>query len=179
MLETLTQVLGPYYLKIKFVHLLFATMWLWSTSVAYLNYVVPTMKAWLRSPNSEDALRDRNSMMERFDHGVILEHIAFPVVLLSGVCLLLAGGWTAQSYWLVIKLSVVVLVFLPIEIIDYWLSHFGGNKLAFRRRANVDALASPRYEQLVQYHWWFLVVTTPIIATAGMLVVYLATVKPA
>ncbi len=178
-LDSVIQLLGPHYNKIKFIHLLFATMWLWSTSVAYLNYVVPIVRNWFLDPNNPELTRKRNEALERFDEGVVLEHVAFPIVLITGLLLLLIGGWGPQNFWLVVKLALVILVFLPIEIFDYWLSHFGGNKRRARLTEGVDALDSIRYEKLTQMHLWFLTLTTPIIAVAGMTVVYLATVKPA
>lgn len=178
LLDSIIQFLGPHYMQVKFVHLLFAMVWLWSTAVAYLTYIVPVVRRWFADPNNPELLVLRNEALERFDDGVVLEHIAFPVVLLTGLCLLLVGGWGPDSYWLVLKLGVVCLIFLPIEVYDYWLSHFGGNKKNIRRREGGDAMASPRYEQVMQYHLWFLVVTTPLIAIGGVSVVYLATVKP-
>ena len=77
------------------------------------------------------------------------------------------------------KLTIVVLVFLPIEVFDYWLSHFGGNKAKIRRSIpDGDSLMSTRYERAIHYHWWFLIVTTPIISIAGVTVLYLAIDKP-
>ena len=35
MFEELLRYLSPYYLQIKFVHLLFVGMWIWSISAAY------------------------------------------------------------------------------------------------------------------------------------------------
>ncbi|MBD2858076.1 hypothetical protein IB286_03580 [Spongiibacter sp. KMU-158] len=171
--------LGPYYAQVKFIHLLFATMWLWSTSVAYINYVVPVLRQWFLDPNSPELLRKRNEALERFDEGVVIEHVAFPFVLVTGVLLLMIGGWGVHNDWLVIKLALVILVFIPIEIFDYWLSHFGGNKRKARLKEGVDALDSPRYEKLTQMHIWFLTVTTPVISMAGITVLYLATAKPA
>ncbi len=178
-IDALTQWLISHYLQIKFIHVSFATLWLWSTSVAYLNYLVPVFRAWQANPDDIEQIKKRNWVMERFDEGVILEHIAFPAVLISGLSLLLITGWGPQSYWLAMKLTIVVLVFLPIEFCDYWLSHFGGNKAKIRRDTpSGDGFASRRYENAVHLHWWFLIVTTPVIAVGGMTVLYLAVAKP-
>lgn len=178
-IDVLAQWLSSHYLQIKLIHVAFATMWLWSTSVAYLNYLVPVLRAWQANPEDIDHIKKRNWAMERFDEGVILEHIAFPVVLISGLTLLWLSGWGPQAYWLAMKLVIVVLVFLPIECFDYWLSHFGGNKAKIRKDTpNEDSFNSPRYERAIHLHWWFLIVTTPIITVGGMTVLYLAIVKP-
>lgn len=176
--DWLTQTLAPHYTTLKFVHLLFATMWLWSTSVAYINYVVPAVRRWLADPHCPEHIDKRNEALERFDNGVVLEHIAFPIVLLSGLLLLLVGPWGLHNGWLITKLCLIVLVFIPIEVYDYWLSHFGGNKRRARLASGLDARDCPRYEALVRTHIWFLTVTTPVIAVAGVTVVYLATAKP-
>lgn len=178
-MDTLSQWLAGHYIHIKFIHISFATLWLWSTSVAYLNYLVPVLRAWQANPDDIDTIKKRNWAMERFDDGVILEHIAFPAVLISGLALLLISGWGPQAYWLAMKLTIVVLVFLPIECFDYWLSHFGGNKAKIRRSLpDSDSFNSPHYELAIHRHWWFLIVTTPVIAIGGMTVLYLAIVKP-
>lgn len=179
-LDAIKTAATPWYLQIKFIHLMFATIWLWSTSVAFINYVVPAIRAWLNNPDDIRSRADRDLMMERFDRGVVLEHIAFPGVIITGLCLLIIGGWNADSLWLVIKLSLVILVFVPMEVFDYWLSHFGGNKANVRRRYRdlPEPAADAHYEQAIRFHWWFLIVTTPVVITAGLTVAYLATVKP-
>ena len=174
--EQLSAALVPYYLQIKFFHVACAMIWLASTSVAYINYLLPAIKAWQRAPDDERLLRQRNIAMERFDQGVVLEHVAFPLLLLSGLLLLTAGPWGLAHFWLSLKLCIVVLVFLPIEAMDYWLSHFGGNKRAIRVSGQGDVALS--YEQAVAHHWLFLVVSTPVISVTGLLVLYLAVVKP-
>lgn len=180
MSEALLQTLAPWYLQIRFLHILFALIWLGSTAVAFTNYLLPAFRAALKNPEDPTAIRERNRMMERFDRGVLLEHIAFPALLITGIGLLLIGGWSADSLWLVIKLAIVVWVFLPMEAADYWLSHFGGNKEALRRRSGHDDeyCVLPAYEIAISRHWWFLVVTTPVVVVGGLAVLYLATVKP-
>lgn len=173
MLEALGDFIAPYYLQIKFVHVVFAAMWAWSTSVAYGNYLVPLFRDWQRSPDDPDKARLRNWAMERFDDGAKLEHIAFPMLLVTGPMLMLAGGWTPDSGWFAMKLVLVVLLFLPIEILDFHLAHFGGNKQKLREAG--DAMG---YERALHLHWWFLVITTPVVAVSITFTFYLAVVKP-
>lgn len=111
--------------------------------------------------------------MERFDDGAILEHIAFPMVLASGILLMLIGGWSPVYGWFALKLVLVVLVFLPIEILDYYLAHFGGNKEKIRLSSNID-----QYEPTIRRHWYFLVLSTPIVIVSITFAVYLAITKP-
>lgn len=178
LLQALNQYLAPHYMSIKFVHLLAAMVWLWSTSVAFVSFLVPTMRRWQEQPDNPQRIASRNWVMECFDDGVRLEHLAFPLLLITGVTLLLIGGWTAQSHWLVLKLCIVTLVFLPMETADYWLSHFGGNKRGIRLRELRGEVTALDYEQAILRHWWFLIVTTPVVSVSGLVVVWLAVTKP-
>lgn len=173
MLSTLSSQFAEYYFYIKFIHLVFAAMWAWSTSVAYLHYLVPLFRSWQKDPMDADKTRLRNWAMERFDDGAKLEHIAFPMLLLTGPMLMLAGGWSVDYGWFAMKLVLIVLVFIPIEVADYYLAHFGGNKEKLR-------LAGKReeYERAIHIHWWFLVITTPIVAISITFTFFLAVVKP-
>jgi len=173
MIDFLQNTLGPYYNIIKFVHLMFAAMWVFSTATAYSTYVLPVFKAWRRNPHDIEVIRARNWVMERFDEGAIYEHIAFPMVLITGPLLYVIGGWTTAQSWLDLKLLIVVGLFIPIEIMDYYLSHFGGNKAKVKLAG--DAIA---YERAVHTHWWFFLVTTPAVMIYGVLVLFLATAKP-
>ena len=173
MLETFSNTLAPYYLQIKFVHLLFVAMWFWSTSVAYSYYLVPLFKAWQQAPDQIDRIHLRNWAMERFDDGAILEHIAFPMVLITGTTLMLIGGWNPGFGWFAMKLVLVVLVFVPIEVMDYYLAHFGGNKEAIRQSGAIEA-----YEPAIRRHWYFLVLSTPVVIVSITYVFYLAITKP-
>lgn len=173
LLTTANDFLIDYYVTLKFVHMVFAAIWAWSTSVAYGNYLVPLFRDWQRAPHDPERIRLRNWAMERFDDGAKLEHIAFPMLLITGPLLMLAGGWTPDSGWFAMKLVLIVLVFLPIEIADFHLAHFGGNKERLREAG--DGVA---YERAIHLHWWFLIVTTPIVIVSITFTFYLAIVKP-
>ncbi len=86
--------------------------------------------------------------------------------------LYVAGGWSTASDWLLLKLCIVVLVFIPIEVMDYHLSHFGGNKERLRQAGNLDA-----YEDAVHLHWYFLLYSTPAIILFALAAVCLAITK--
>lgn len=173
-MHTLHNLLAPWYIEIRFVHLLAVMAWIWSTSVAYVYYLVPAFKAWRRHPDDSGVIAIRDWVMDRFDRGAIIEHIAFPVVMISGPLLFVAGGWDTSATWLMLKLLIVFGLFLPIEVMDYHLSHFGGNKMKVLAHAGPAAR-----EAKVHQHWLFLVVTTPLIVVFAMAVVFLAVLKPA
>ena len=173
MIEAAQLLLAPYYFQIKFVHLLFVAVWFMSTSVAYRFYLVPLFTEWMKSPRDMDRLRMRNWAMERFDDGAVLEHVAFPMLLITGPILMLAGGWTPAQGWFAMKLVIVVLVFIPVEVMDYHLAHFGGNKEKIRETGDMQA-----YEAAIHTHWWFLIVSSPIVIVSIPYVIYLVVVKP-
>ena len=173
MIDLLRQVLAPWYIQIKFVHVLFVMVWVASTTMAYAYYLVPVFKAWRRNPDDQEIIALRNWAMERFDQGVIFEHIAFPIIVLTGPLMYLVAGWTTAANWLLLKIIIVCVVAIPIEIVDYYLSHFGGNKR--RIRESGDAAA---YELAVHRHWMFFLVTSPPIMVFAVLVIFLAITKP-
>jgi hypothetical protein len=173
MVDLIRELLVPYYVFIKFIHVLFVMMWAWSAMLAFSNYLVPAFRGWRLNPGDEQRLKMRNWAMERFDEGVIYEHVAFTVVLITGSLLYICGSWSTAANWLLLKLSIVVVIMIPIEIFDCYISHFGGNKARIRQAGN-----SASYETMVHRHWWFLLITTPVIAVFVMTMLFLALVKP-
>lgn len=173
MIEFIQSTLGPYYIYIKFVHVLFVMMWVFSTSAAYAYYLLPVFKAWRRNPNDGETIALRNWTMERFDEGATYEHIAFPIVIITGPLLYIVGGWNTSAAWLDLKLLIVVGLFIPVEIMDYYMSHFGGNKRKIRDSGDME-----KYERYIHKHWWFFLVTTPAVMIYGVLMVFLAITKP-
>jgi hypothetical protein len=173
MLELIKDALGPYYLVIKFVHVFTVMAWSWSTAVAYTSYLKPAYLKWRKNPDDQ-ALADRKDWaFEQFDRGAVIEHIAFPILLLSGALLYIVGGWSIEFHWLMLKLAVVAFVFLPIEVADYYLSHMGGNKYHIRKTASKE-----KYHRFIEHHWVFFRITTPLITIFMPLVIFLAIVKP-
>ena len=172
--EALRGWLAPHYGALKAVHVLAAMIWGWSTAVAYLFYLKPAFRRALARPDDTALQARRDRMMEAFDRGVVIEHVAFPLLLATGLLLLWLSGATLAAWsWLSAKLLIVTLVFVPIEIADYHLSHFGGNKARARRRGDLA-----RYRELMGTHWIFLRVSEPLVAVFVPLVVYLAVAKP-
>lgn len=173
MLHSLHDALAPLYLQIKFLHVFFAMIWAFSTAVAYSYYVKGAFLKWERSPDDPVAVQRRNWAIEQFDRGAILEHVAFPILMVTGPLMYWLGPWDTNSTWLMIKLAVIALVFVPMEAFDYWLAHFGGNKEKLRKRNLPE-----RYERAVRLHWRFLKVTTPLVMVFIPLLVWLAVTKP-
>ncbi|MDF1821738.1 MAG: hypothetical protein P1U64_09205 [Alcanivoracaceae bacterium] len=173
MLDLWREGLMPWYQHIKFVHLLAVMIWSFSTAVAYTWYVRSAWLGWQRDPADPARKARRDWVMEQFDRGAWMEHIAFPVLLASGLVLFWLGGWTLASGWLLVKLALVGLVFVPIEIFDYWISHFGGSKRQWREAGDAQ-----RYERLMRWHWLFFRISTPLVVVFIPLIIFLAVVKP-
>jgi hypothetical protein len=172
--EQLRVALAPWYLSIKALHVFAAMAWAWSTAVAWLHYLKPAFRRAHAHPDDAELQRRRDAMMEAFDRGALIEHVAFPVLLASGLALLWIGGYPLAAWtWLSAKLLLVSLVFVPMEIADYYLSHFGGNKARARRSGD-----SARYRRLMDVHWRFFRITEPLVAVFVPIVVYLAVAKP-
>lgn len=173
-MEELRSLLLPWYLQIKFIHLLMVAMWSFSTAVAYCYYIIPAFRAWQGNPDNAAALARRNEFMERFDTGAVLEHVAFPLLLLTGLLMVWLADWPWREVnWLGLKLGIVLLIFLPMEVVDYYISHLGGNKRRIRAAGNAQ-----RYEKMIRFHWQFFRVSTPLIVVFVPLVFYLAVAKP-
>ena len=167
--------LAPWYAQIKFLHIVLVGIWAFSTAVAYQNYVIPAFRRALANPDDARAIDHRNRMIEAFDKGVVLEHVAFPGVIVTGLLMLWLGGWSpADSWWLAAKLALVVLLFIPMEIVDYRISHFSKPKRQMRLDGETE-----RLEAAIAFHWKFLRVSTFIVVTAIPAAIYLAVVKPA
>lgn len=173
-MDALTGLLAPWYAQLKFLHVISVAMWSFSTAVAYRDYIVPAFRAVEHHPHDEARIARRNDFMERFDSGAILEHVAFPLLVVTGLCMMLAGGWSLDSFtWFAAKMLVVLLIFVPIEIVDYYISHFGGQKARIRRSGDMA-----RYERFMAIHWTFFKVTAPLIIIFVPTAYYLAIVKP-
>ena len=173
MIEAIRETLGPWYIYIKFVHVLAVMIWGWSTMVGFGWYLRPMYIKWLHNRDDPVARERRNWAMEHFDSGVIAEHVAFPIVILTGLIMFVVGDWQLGMNWLTFKLALVFGIFVPMETVDYYLSHFGGNKAKIRKTGDME-----RYERMIQIHWKFFIVTTPLVALFIPTIIFLAIVKP-
>ncbi|GAB5453484.1 MAG: hypothetical protein Hals2KO_38120 [Halioglobus sp.] len=173
-MEELRGLLAPWYLQIKFIHLFMVAMWSFSTAVAYRNFIVPAFRAWQRDAGNAELIAVRNRYMKAFDRGAVLEHFAFPLVLATGLLMVWLAGWPWQEInWLGAKLAIVLLIFIPMEAVDYYISHLGGNKRRIRLTGD-----SQRYESMIRFHWQFFRVTTPLVVIFVPVLFYLAVTKP-
>ena len=92
---------------------------------AYVYYFRTTLFAAKKDPYNMELQRRLIWAYEQFDKTVVLEHIAFPVVLITGLLMFFMAGWSIDSQWLLINLGIVIGFFIPLEILDISCS---GNK---------------------------------------------------
>jgi hypothetical protein len=173
-MEPLRQAILPFFFWIKAVHVISAAIWSFSTAVAFTNYVKPAIARWRRNPDDPEARARLREFMERFDRGVVLEHVAF-VSLVATALLMIWIRDVGLLRWSFIpfKFWIGVLVILPMEALDVWLAHLGGNKRGLRNTAD-DA----RYEQVMGWHLLFLRVTEPLVIVLIPTFFVIAIVKP-
>lgn len=174
MLEELRSTISPYYLHIKWLHVLSAAVWSFSTAVAWIYYLKPALRSAHANPDDARRRARRDEWMDRFDRGAAVEHYAFAVLVTTALLLL----WIMQvdlTHWSFVtaKVWIGIIVILPMEAVDIYLAHLGGNKA--RIRATGD---ERRFEQAMQWHWVFLRVTEPIVVILVPAMFFLAIVKP-
>ena len=165
--------LAPYYLYFKFFHVFFVLMWSMSAVGAYIFYLRATIYEFQKDPENRELEKRLVWAYEQFDKTVILEHIAFPIVLITGLLMYFAAGWTLESPWMLIKLAIVFGFFLPLEILDVWISHVLGPRISRNRDSDPNSWDEGR-----ALHWKFLKVSAPMIRITVPTVIFLAVVKP-
>ncbi|MCL4683416.1 hypothetical protein KJ059_01550 [Myxococcota bacterium] len=174
MSEELRAAIAPFYLHIKFVHVLAAAIWSFSTSVAWAWYLKPILRSARRHPEDASRRARRDDFMDRFDRGASLEHYAFVLlVLTAGLMLWVLQVDLARWSFLTAKAWIGVLIILPMEAFDIYLSHLGGNKARVRASDTAE-----RLEQAMDWHWRFLRITEPIVMILVPTMFFLAITKP-
>ncbi len=174
MLEEVRTGLLPWYGYVKALHVLAAALWAFSTAVAWAYYLKPAFRRAQRHPDDAEARARRDDLMERFDRGASLEHVAFVVLVVTAGLLLWIGGFSlTTASFVTAKLWIGILVILPMEIVDIHLSHLGGNKARLREQGDMA-----RYERYMEYHWLFFRVTEPVVIVLVPALFVIAIAKP-
>ncbi len=174
MVEELRTELAVYYPHIKWIHVVSSAIWSFSTAVAYTWYLKPVLRASYRHPEDAALRARRDDWMDRFDRGAQMEHYALIVlVVTSFLMLLIAQVDLTRWTFITAMLWIGIVVILPMEVIDVWLAHMGGNKAKVRATGDTE-----RYERVMAWHWRFLRVSEPIVIVLIPTMFYLAIVKP-
>jgi hypothetical protein len=172
--EELRAALAPWYAYVQAIHVVSAALWSFSTAVAWICYLKPALNRAKRAPGDLEARRRVHDFMERFDRGVAIEHVALIVMVGTAALMLwIARFDLARWSFVTAKVWIGVLVILPMEAVDIYLSHLGGNKAAIRTSGDMA-----RYERFMRYHETFLRATEPIVVILVPLLFVLAIAKP-
>ena len=164
--------LAPWYLYIKFLHVFCVGLWSFSAVGAFWFVYVANRER--RQARGDDELLRRDEWVRwHFNNVVFLEHVAFPLVLITGGLLFAAASWNLSAGWLALKVAIILGVFVPMEILDTWLSHFHVPR-AMRDKAKDPArfrAALKRQDNFLRYSSWAVLLLVPS-------VMFLALVKP-
>lgn len=173
-MEEIRTTLAPWYLYIKALHVIAAALWSFSTAVAWVFYLKPALRRAALAPADREARMRRDHYLELFDRGALVEHVALAVLVATALVMLWLGRVDLTRWsFVTAKLWLGVVVILPMEAIDIYLSHLGGNKAGIRRTGDMA-----RYERMVRHHITFLRVTEPIVVVLVPLLFVLAVAKP-
>lgn len=143
-------------------------------------WIGPTFGAWLMLVDSMRRFppEDTGMQMQRFFFRLMwLEHLALAGLLLSGMALAWRHGYAAAApAWLQHKLTLVLLVVLPLEVADVWLGHFKLPRILARAACQGQA---PEAQSLLRfYHHRFTPLALAVLPPALLAIMWLAVAKP-
>jgi len=161
---------------IRFAHV--AAFVLWAGPAMGASWFVYAA-AWdrRRQPDDDELLRRERWVRRQYNRVVVLEHLAFAALVVTGLMLAEAVDWAYQGQtWWRWKLVLVCLVFVPMELVDLGLSAWFGRVM---RPGPVEGgAADARYERAARMQDLFLRATIPPVMIGIPLVLYLAVAKP-
>ncbi len=161
------------YLIIKFFHVIFVMLWAGSAIGAFW-FVLVARKERMDSGNeNEELIRRDDWVRHHFNHVLKIEHIAFPLVIATGLAMVFLANWDMGTGWLFWKLGIVVLIIIPMEIIDTWLSHFYVPPTISNKQHSMTA-----YNKAIRVQEFFLKIATPTVAITIPVIMFLAITKP-
>ena len=173
-MDALRALLLPWYPYLKAVHVVAAALWSFSTAVAWVYYLNPALRAAREHPEDAAARARQDEFLRRFDRGAAVEHWAFAILVATALLLFWVGGFEHMRWSYVTALVAVgVVVILPMEAIDIYLSHLGGSLARQRRDADPARIA-----RLTEQHRLFLRVTEPIVMLLVPALFVIAIAKP-
>ena len=135
----MTDNLMVYYPYIKFIHLFSMMIWGMSAVGAYVYYFRSTLFEVKKDPQNIELQRRLIWVYEQFDKTVVLEHIVFSLALITGLLMFVMAGWTTDNSWMLVKLVIVVGFFIPLEVLDVWISHVLGPRILKTRESDVNS----------------------------------------
>lgn len=161
------------YLIVKFFHVVSVMLWAGSAIGAFW-FVFVARKERLNSGNKDEELVRRDDWVRHHFNNILkIEHIAFPLVIATGLGMILLADWDISSGWLFWKLGIVVLIIIPMEIIDTWLSHFYVPPTINNKNDSITA-----YNKAIVVQENFLKIATPTVAITIPAIMFMAITKP-
>lgn len=106
---------------------------------------------------------------------IVIEHLAFIILLVSGFALALKFGFL-DTVWLQQKLHIVLLVIVPLEVVDIFLGNWLAAQASSKSYQGVR-LSNMERRWLAIYHGPFTKLALMIIPLSVLLVMYLAVSK--
>jgi len=172
-MSLLADIFIDYFLYIKFIHIFFAFLWVLIVPPATSVFLKSAMMDQLADPDNEELNRRVWWVWDQLDKLIILEHIAWPVLIITGPILLACTGWPVDTPWLAAKLAIIIVIYVPMEIYDIWFSHFYCPRAQANRASDPEGYKRMREEQLSFFRKVSLLVRITI-----PLLWFLAIVKP-
>ena len=161
------------YLIVKFFHVISVMLWAGSAIGAFWFILVARRERMKSANRNEELVRRDDWVRHHFNNILKIEHIAFPLVITTGVALIFLANWDISTGWLYWKLGIVVLIIIPMEIIDTWLSHFYVPPTISNKQQNPTA-----YNKAIVVQENFLKIATPTVAITIPTIMYMAITKP-
>ncbi|MFO1464301.1 MAG: DUF2269 family protein [bacterium] len=153
------------YFYLKTLHVIALVAWLGPAFGAY--WLLIRMK---RAETGKD-----NALLEKFYEEVVLgEHLAFLVLVGSGIAMVYVLGFDAiRQPWLTKKLYLVGGILL-IEVFDFWIGNVAYRRIVRERRGPDN----PEWKRWIKRRNAFYFLTIPLFAGLSLAVIYLAVLKP-
>ncbi len=173
MTDNLLIFIASNFLYIKFIHVFFAFLWGMAVPPAFAVYVARAMKDSNADPENGELERRMWWSWDQIDKLIILEHIAWPILLITGPMMFLASGWSLTDPWIVMKLSLIIVIYIPLEAYDIWFSHYYAARAEARKLEDPEGYKKMRADQLK-----FFKIVSPTIRITLPMIWFLAIVKP-
>ncbi|MFY8274703.1 DUF2269 domain-containing protein [Pseudoalteromonas sp. SSDWG2] len=146
---------------------------------ALILWLGPALGAWIayKTIDKEPVSSVTQRLNAVFYAMVTLEHLAFAVLITSGLAMAMLGNWF-DTQWLTQKLWLVLVIIIPLEIVDVVLGNWLAAKAAKKQYQGLP-LNSSEQSILLIYHGPFTKLAIALIPLSVLLVMYLAVSKQA
>ena len=172
-MELFNDFISSNFYYIKFIHVFFAFLWGMAVPPAFMVYVGRAIRDYRADPTNAELERRMWWSWDQIDKLIVVEHVAWPVLLITGPLLFLASGWTLGSTWIILKLAIIIIIYIPMEAYDIWFSHYYAAYAEARKEEDPEGYKKMRADQIK-----FFKIVSPIVRITIPLLWFLAIVKP-